>query len=62
MGYVIDISANKYRDRAAERRDGKSQEDVADLPGGFLSDRYPTIFTFLSDFYGWNLKILKLKF
>jgi len=32
--------ANKYRDRAAERRDGKSQEDVADLPGGFLSDSF----------------------
>lgn len=34
--------ANKYRDRAAERRDGKTQEDTADLPGGFLSDSFKT--------------------
>ena len=32
--------ANKYRDRAAERRAGKADDDGADLPGGFFGDSF----------------------
>ena len=32
--------ANKYRDRAAERRAGKTEDDASDLPGGFFGDSF----------------------